>query len=64
MGSKYGTITIRKHGLIMFLNTQSRFLLFTFKLFHEFEKFRFHLPYWHVPKLRMSLLCSFIPIFH
>ena len=57
MGSKYGTITTRKRA-------QSRFLLFAFKLFSEFEDFRFHFPYWHVPKLRMSLLCSFIPIFH
>ena len=42
MGSKYGTITIRKQALMMFLNTQSRFLLFAFKLFSEFEEFRFH----------------------
>ena len=31
MGSKCGTITVRKHALVMFLNTQSRFLLFAFK---------------------------------
>ena len=42
IGSKYGTITIRKRALMMFLNTQSRFLLFAFKLFSEFEEFRFH----------------------
>ena len=29
----------------MFLNTQSRFLLFAFKLFSEFEEFRFHFHY-------------------
>ena len=43
MGSEYGTITISKHALMMFLNVS-----FAFKLFSEF----------------MSLLCSFIPIFH
>ena len=64
MGSKYGTITIRKHALMVFLNTQSRFLMFAFKLFSDFEELRFHFPYWHVPKLRISLLCSFISIFH
>ena len=42
MGSKYGTITIRKRALMMFLNMQSHFLLFAFKLFSEFEEFRFH----------------------
>ena len=31
MGSKYGTITTCKHALVMFLNMQSRFLLFAFK---------------------------------
>ena len=33
MGSKYGTITIRKHALMVFLNTQSRFLLFALNCF-------------------------------
>ena len=42
MGSKYGTITIRKQAMMMFLNMQSRFLLFAFKLFSEFEEFQFH----------------------
>ena len=40
------------------------FFLFAFKLSSELEEFRFHFPYWRVLKLRMSLLCSFIPIFH
>ena len=64
IGSRYGTITICKHALVMFPDKQGRFLLFEFKLFSEFEEFRFHFPFWHVPKMRMSLLCSFIPIFH
>ena len=42
MGSKYGTITISKRALMMFLNMQSRFLLFAFKLLSEFEEFQFH----------------------
>ena len=37
MGSKYGTITIRKHALVMFRNTQCRFLLLAFKLVSEFS---------------------------
>ena len=32
MGSKHRTITIRKHALVMFLNPQSHFLLFAFKV--------------------------------
>ena len=59
MGSKYGTITICKHALIMFLDMHSRFLLFAFKLLSEFEEFRLHFPYWHVAKMRMFLLCFF-----
>ena len=63
MGSKCETITICKHALMMFLNTQSCFFLFAFNLFSKFEEFRFHFPYWHVQKLCMYLLFSFIPIF-
>ena len=44
MGSKYGTITIRKRALMMFLNTQSRFLLFAFKLFSDSRNFDSTLP--------------------
>ena len=46
MGSKYETITTRKHALMMFLNMQSRFLLFAFKLFSEFKEF--HFSFWHM----------------
>ena len=43
MGSKYGTITIRKRALMTFLNRQGVVsFLFAFKLFSEFEEFRFH----------------------
>ena len=37
------------------------FFLFVFKMFSEFEEFHFHFSFWHVPKLHMSLLCSFSP---
>ena len=49
---------------MMFFMMQSNFVLFAFKLFCDFVKFRLHFPCWHVPKLRMSLLCSFISMFH
>ena len=62
MSSKYGTITIRKHTLMMFLNTQSRFLLFAFKMFSEFEVFRFHFPY--CPTLPVVFFNSNISLKH
>ena len=42
---------------MMFLNMRSRFLLFAFELFSEFEEFRFHFSYWHVPKL-----CNYVHV--